>query len=143
TTRTRSQPANSDSPPPSPPDAGKATAADAPQPPREPIHDSTKKIITISVVPSDAHIYRDGEDQGTQSAEIEVEQGASVEIEIRRRGYKTKKVSLDGSQETLSIRLDREAGIKRPTSPKDPKKEDSKPNHLPNNPPNQVTSPWK
>jgi hypothetical protein len=139
TNRSQSQPAGSDATPPSP-DAGKAPAPDSTQPLVEPIPSVTKKRVSLSVVPSDSHIYRDGEDLGTRSAVVSVEEGATVEIEVRRRGFKTKKVLLDGNQEEWTVRLDREPGIKRPSPPKDQKKEETKPNNPPNN---QVGSPWK
>jgi serine/threonine-protein kinase len=97
---------------PSPIDAASSSSADASPP--------TSKKVELTVDPADAHVF-----QGTQELEkpllIEIEPGKKLELEIRREGYKTKKIVLDDSQEKISVHLEKEVKkVPHPPTPKPP-----------------------
>ncbi|MFO1463285.1 MAG: serine/threonine-protein kinase [bacterium] len=131
------QPAPSDAPMP-PPDAPAAPPPDA-RPTKisvEPIEAPPKKIVTLSVVPSDARVFQGERDLGTQGLKVEVEAGAVLELEVRRKGFKSRKIRIDGSQPSLSVQLEREAAPKKRNPPKDPPPVKKRPEE-------EVVSPWK
>ncbi|MCC6272528.1 MAG: serine/threonine protein kinase [Deltaproteobacteria bacterium] len=110
------------------PDAGGITVV--------PIEEAKRISVTLSVAPKNARVFRDGKDLGSLPGPIEVEAGSPVELEIRHRGYKTKKILVDGSQEKITVRLEREFVPQPPKPPKEdppPKKPE----------PGEVISPWK
>jgi len=121
-------------------DAGKTPSPDAPPPPNkinvEPIQLPVKTSVSLSVSPADSHVFQDGKDLGSKTVSLEVEEGSSMELEIRRRGYKTKKLSVDGSQTKVSVRLERETTLIRRKPP-----EDKPPVKNPRD--DEVVSPWK
>jgi len=69
--------------------------------------------VVLATEPIDAHIFRDGNDLGISPAIVEVTEGTSAILEIRRAGYKTKQVKVDGSEGRLSIRLDKNSPVRR------------------------------
>lgn len=101
-----------------------------------PIEPPKRTSVTLSLVPKNARVFRGGEDLGSRPGPLEVEAGSPVELEIRHRGYKTKKILVDGSQEKITVRLEREFV---PQPPKPPKED--KPPKKPE--PGEVISPWK
>lgn len=114
-----------------PPDAASAIVDAAPPAP-------IKARVTLKVFPKDARVFLGSKELGKESITIEVELGTPVEVEIRRRGYKTKRLSLDGKETELTLRLEREAPVQAPRPPKPPKEEP------PKGPgPGEVVSPWK
>jgi hypothetical protein len=95
------------------------------------IHPASKKKIELTIDPPDAHVFREGKDQGANPT-IEIEEGSTVKLEIRREGFKTKQITLDGSVEKQSIRLEqdiqaaprpRPSHTTQPPPTKDPKNE--------------------
>ncbi|MCE9625141.1 MAG: serine/threonine protein kinase [Deltaproteobacteria bacterium] len=129
----KTPPANDDFPKPN-----KITVTDAPPAP-------TTKHIALRIDPEDAHAYKGDEDLGVSEVLLELKQGETVELEIRREGYKTKKIKLDGSQEKSAVRLEKEASPK--PSGKPPAKNSGgnsstpiKPKPVPSD---GVVSPWK
>jgi len=83
----------------------------------------TSKQVMLAAVPIDAHVFRDSEDLGQSPVLVAVEEGRAVELEIRREGYKTDKITLDGSKTREVVKLDRitRAGaVYRPTTAKKP-----------------------
>jgi len=68
---------------------------------------STAKPVLLAAVPIDAHVFRNGEDLGQSPVMIAVEDGQSVELEIKRDGYKTDKITLDGSKTREVVKLDK------------------------------------
>src|SRR4030095_9715957 len=91
----------------------------APLPP--PVSVTPSKEITLKVEPIDAHVFYGDKDLGDNLVKIPIEEGDTIEVEIRRDGYATKKITLDGSKEQQSIRLSREKSGPRPSgSPKNP-----------------------
>ena len=67
----------------------------------------TSKQVLLAAVPIDAHVFRNSEDLGQSPVMVAVEDGHSVELEIRRDGYKTDKVTLDGSKTREIVKLDK------------------------------------
>jgi tRNA A-37 threonylcarbamoyl transferase component Bud32 len=68
---------------------------------------ATSKQVLLAAVPIDAHVFRDTEDLGQSPVMVTVEDGRSVELEIRRDGYKSDKVTLDGSKTREVVTLDK------------------------------------
>jgi eukaryotic-like serine/threonine-protein kinase len=66
--------------------------------------------VAIAVEPIDAEVYRDGQSLGTSPVVVEVPDGQVVSLEARRSGYVTQKLTLDGKESKLMVRLDRERG---------------------------------
>jgi hypothetical protein len=95
-----------------PKDSGPVSSADASPPEVVPV---PKKKVELSVNPSDAHVFKGGEELA-QPWVIEVEKGKSVELEFRREGYKSKKMSFDGTQEKVAVKLEKEVKVAPPPS---------------------------
>jgi serine/threonine-protein kinase len=130
-------PPTPDAMPPKPPPP---TAPDAAQPPPPVV----KKTVTLTIQPADAHAFLADKDLGPSPVKIEIEEGISTEIEIRRKGFKSSTITLDGSQEKSSVRLERERSG-NPTRPPRPPNNPNNPNDHPNPPnnPNDLDNPWK
>jgi len=93
---------------------GSSTSIVIPTPP------GTDKKVEVTVDPVDAHVFRNGQHLGTSGLVIAVKEGTKVEIEIRREGFKTKKVVLDGSQAKTLVRLERDGkAVPHPRPPKE------------------------
>jgi len=79
------------------------------------------KQVLLAAVPIDAHVYRNTEDLGQSPVMVAVQEGQSVELEIRRSGYKTDKITLDGSKTREVVTLDkltRAGAVYRPPATK-------------------------
>jgi serine/threonine-protein kinase len=85
---------------PAPVPAPSATLAPAPV---------TREVL-VSVIPPDATLTRDGKDLGGAPVALHLAPGEQARIVITRRGYKTKTVTLDGSEPKLMVTLDSAAG---------------------------------
>jgi len=68
---------------------------------------STSRQVLLAAVPIDAHVFRNAEDLGQSPVMVSVEDGHSVELEIRREGYKADKITLDGSKTREVVKLDK------------------------------------
>ena len=104
------------------PSAGKAPeAALQPKPSEAPAPTPNEAVATKQVVlatePIDAHIFRDGEDLGQSPVAIAVDEGKTVELEIRRDGYKPDKITLDGTKTREVVKLDKLARGAAPVRP--------------------------
>ncbi|MEI9941204.1 MAG: serine/threonine-protein kinase [Pseudomonadota bacterium] len=98
-----------------------ATAAPAVAAPTSPA--VAAKQVLLAAVPIDAHVFRNTEDLGQSPVMVAVEDGQSVELEIRRDGYKTDKITLDGSKTREVVKLDklaRTGAVYRPPASKKP-----------------------
>jgi serine/threonine-protein kinase len=69
--------------------------------------DSTETTLSVALVlsPIDAHVSRNGHDLGKMPIEIPVKKGVPVEVEVTRDGYWPRKLTLDGSKPTVTVRL--------------------------------------
>jgi serine/threonine-protein kinase len=86
---------------------------DAGSPPPPP---PSSKKIELTVDPADARVFKDGKEL-EKPWKLEVEPGKSVEIGVHREGYKTKKVTLDDSQEKVTVHLERDVKPPHPPIP--------------------------
>lgn len=55
--------------------------------------------------PLDAHVFRDNEDLGQPPLTLEIPEGETVTVEVRREGYESRTVTVDGSQERMTVTL--------------------------------------
>jgi serine/threonine-protein kinase len=85
--------------------AGVAAVATAAVSAVEPAAPAQREVI-ISAVPADAVIQREGVDLGTQPVALHLAQGESATVTISRKGYKTKTMTLDGSDPKVAITLE-------------------------------------
>ncbi|MBL7686087.1 MAG: serine/threonine protein kinase, partial [Deltaproteobacteria bacterium] len=81
----------------------------------------SSKTVELFIEPADAHVFLDGKDLGA-NPKIEVEEGATLNLEIRKKGYQSKKIELDDSQDKVAIRLDPDKthSPKKPRTPSHP-----------------------
>jgi serine/threonine-protein kinase len=87
--------------PPAPEKPNPATPlAETPEPP-PPSHQG----VQITVLPSDAHVFSGEEDLGRGPVSLQILQGEKLDVEVRRRGYKSETLSLDGSRPEISVKL--------------------------------------
>jgi hypothetical protein len=90
--------------------------------------------VALAVEPLDAHVYRNQKDLGTSPVVVDVEEGKVAEIEIRREGYKSRIIKLDGTTPKASVKLERvpsgrvvPASRPQPSSKREPPKSKPKP----------------
>jgi eukaryotic-like serine/threonine-protein kinase len=62
--------------------------------------------VVFSVEPLDAHVFQTGVDLGRGPFLFQVPRGGPIVLEVRRDGYKTVRVTLDGTQKRLGLKLD-------------------------------------
>jgi serine/threonine-protein kinase len=63
--------------------------------------------VAIAVEPIEAELFRDGRSLGTSPVVVDVPEGTTVEIEVKRAGYVAQRVALDGKTGKLMVRLER------------------------------------
>jgi eukaryotic-like serine/threonine-protein kinase len=80
--------------------------------------------VVLTTEPENAQVSRDKKSLGTSPVLVEVEDGTLVVLEIAKKGYKTRRVTIDGSDKKPRIRLEPVAawqpprgGGTRPTRP--------------------------
>jgi serine/threonine-protein kinase len=98
-----------------------AQAAAAPATATPSVAPAAPKQVLLAAEPIDAHVFRGTEDLGQSPVMIAVDPGKSVDLEIRRDGYKPEKVTLDGSNAREIVKLDkvpRAGGVYRPPAKK-------------------------
>ncbi|HET9955724.1 MAG TPA: hypothetical protein VFQ61_14515, partial [Polyangiaceae bacterium] len=81
--------------------AARRAPSDAPQPA------ATSRRVALHVEPADAHAFLAGEDKGSSPVMLDVVSGQSVELEIRRDGYRSAKVIVDDSLDRRVVKLER------------------------------------
>jgi len=88
-----------------------------------------KKQVMIAVEPIDSQVFQGDKNLGSSPVVVEVEPGGKLEIELRREGYKTRKLSLDGSKPTQSVKLERDVkvALRTPVPRQKPRPEPEKP----------------
>jgi serine/threonine-protein kinase len=64
------------------------------------------RTIIVSAVPADAVIASDGKDLGTQPIALHLGEGESAALTITRKGYKTKTLTVDGSEPKIAVTLE-------------------------------------
>jgi hypothetical protein len=103
--------------------------------------------VLLAAVPIDAHVFRNTEDLGQSPVMVAVEDGHAVELEIRRDGYKTDKITLDGSSTREVVKLDklvRAGAAHRPPASASKKAEPSAPAKKPKSAigGSEIVNPW-
>jgi serine/threonine-protein kinase len=98
------------------------TAAPVAAPPGPSVDVAPSLPVAIAVEPLDAEVLRDGTNLGTSPIVVEVPAGKLVELDVKRPGYVSQRIVLDGKQQKLMVRLEREkpaasAGRPRPARP--------------------------
>lgn len=61
--------------------------------------------VAMVVSPIDAHVFQAGRDLGVMPVDVSVPKGGSVEVEVKRDGFWTKKLTLDGQRPRVTVRL--------------------------------------
>jgi eukaryotic-like serine/threonine-protein kinase len=106
----------------------------------------TRQVV-LAVEPIDAHVFRGESDLGQSPVLVDIKEGEQAILEIKREGFETQKVVLDGSEGRRSIKLTAEAQKPVPArqSPVRPK---AKPPVRPNAAPkpsigsSEIINPW-
>ncbi|HEY3592253.1 MAG TPA: serine/threonine-protein kinase, partial [Polyangiaceae bacterium] len=94
--------------PPAPMPAPAPIATPAPTaatPPAAPV-----RHVLFASEPLDSHVFQNGQDLGAQPLTVDVPVGEKVIVEVRRDGYRPQKLTLDGSDPKVKIRLARQSG---------------------------------
>ena len=78
--------------------------------PVDPADLSVTKQVLLAVEPIDAHVFKGDEDLGESPVMLEVKDGESIDVEVRRDGFKSTTVTVDGSKEKISTKLERIVG---------------------------------
>ncbi|MDL1872501.1 hypothetical protein FBR05_09860 [Deltaproteobacteria bacterium PRO3] len=101
---------------------------------------SLKRQVEVNVDPVDARVFRNGEDLGNNVVKVEMDPGQKVELEVKRDGYKSRKITLDGLEESVTVKLEKEKAVRpRPSgNPSGSGKPKTKPTNS-----GEVISPWK
>jgi serine/threonine-protein kinase len=78
--------------------------------------------VLFAAEPLDAHVFRAGVDLGSTPLTIEIPKGQRVRFEVRRPGYVSRVVELDGAEKRMSLKLVPSTGsaprVVRPARPR-------------------------
>ena len=128
-----------------------APVAPAPPPPSAtaPAAPATT-TVAMEVDPDDADVFLNGASLGTSPVAIQVPDGKSVDVEVRRAGYVTREITVDGTQKKLKVKLDKAPGAvvalhphaPRPAAPKPAAEETPKPKPRPSLGGSEIVNPW-
>lgn len=64
-----------------------------------------KREVHIVLSPIDSHVFRGEDDLGPMPVSVQVEDGSPVTLTVRRKGYSTRKIVLDGSETRVVVGL--------------------------------------
>jgi serine/threonine-protein kinase len=81
------------------------------------------KVVALVLSPVDARVFRGKSDLGPMPLSIRLRAGQRMELEVRRPGYRTKTISIDGSEPRKVVELEPIPGAPRvavPTALPDP-----------------------
>lgn len=67
--------------------------------------------VAIGADPMDAEVFRDGTSLGTVPVVVEVTEGQTVTVEVRRTGYMTSTLELDGKETRASVKLEPDKAV--------------------------------
>ncbi len=94
---------------PASPSAATPVAETAPAPTAAPSPpEATSLPVAIAVEPIDAEVLHGGTSLGTSPVVVEVPEGKLVELDVKRSGYVSQRIVLDGKQPKLMVRLEHE-----------------------------------
>lgn len=71
---------------------------------------TTVHQVVLATEPIDALVFLDGKNIGSSPVLVDVVEGQTAKLEIRRSGYKSREVTVNGSEGRLSVKLDRATG---------------------------------
>jgi serine/threonine-protein kinase len=91
--------------------------------------------VLFAAEPLDAHVFRAGVDLGSTPLTIEVPAGQRITVEVRRNGYATRSMDLDGADKKVTLKLVPESAPKKAPTAAHPKR-------LPNSYSYEVFNPW-
>jgi serine/threonine-protein kinase len=69
----------------------------------------SKREVHFVLSPIDSHVFKGDEDLGPMPVSIEVQDGTPLTLSVRRKGYTTRRVVVDGSETRVVVGLMREA----------------------------------
>ncbi len=107
--------ASSDASPSAPTPEPTASVSPPPAPPTDPVDPSTisaSKQVMVAVEPIDARVFRGDTDLGASPVMLEVKEGEKIDVEIRREGFKSRTITIDGTEEKLSAKLEKLPGAR-------------------------------
>jgi hypothetical protein len=61
--------------------------------------------VALILAPIDAHVFRRGDDLGAMPVTVEVPPNEVVDVHVKRQGFFTRKVKLDGRKPRVVVRL--------------------------------------
>jgi serine/threonine protein kinase len=142
--------AHSETSPASSPATGPATTVkQAAEPPPALSNDIiVSEGVAVAAEPFDAEIWKGDQNLGTSPVIVDVPEGTPVTIEIRRTGYVSKKIILDGREKKLTVRLDKErsaataVGRPKPGRPAAPAEPAPKPKPKTSVGGGEIVNPW-
>jgi eukaryotic-like serine/threonine-protein kinase len=73
---------------------------------------TTVRQVVLATEPIDAQVFLDGKNIGSSPVLVDVVEGQSARLEIRRPGYKSREVTVNGSEGRLSVKLDRATAVR-------------------------------
>jgi hypothetical protein len=68
-------------------------------------HNTVTKKVALVLSPIDAHVYVGEKDLGKMPVEVEVPENGTVDVEVKRDGYWTKKQTLNDDRDSVTVRL--------------------------------------
>jgi serine/threonine-protein kinase len=83
-------------------------AAEAPPAPEAPNDIIVSSGVNVAADPLDAEVWKGAQNLGSSPVIVDVPEGAPVAIEIRKPGYVTKKLVLDGREKKVTVVLTRD-----------------------------------
>jgi serine/threonine-protein kinase len=136
-----------------PPAAPIATPTVAPPPTVAPLPTPAApeaRHVLFASEPLDSHVFHDGQDLGAPPITIDVPVGQKVTVEVRREGYKTQLVTLDGNEKKVKTNLVRvpvAGGGRRPGAARPQGAEPATPKPAAGQPPptlggGEIVNPW-
>jgi hypothetical protein len=73
--------------------------------------------VLFAAEPLDAHVFDSDTDLGSTPINLDVPNGASLKLEVRRPGYRSRTIVVDGSEKRVSVKLAPASDHPRATRP--------------------------
>jgi serine/threonine-protein kinase len=73
---------------------------------------TTVRQVVLATEPIDAQVFLDGKNIGSSPVLVDVVEGQTAKLEIRRAGYRNREVTVNGSEGRLSVKLDRAVAVR-------------------------------
>jgi serine/threonine protein kinase len=83
--------------------------------------------VLFACEPLDSHIFQNGQDLGAPPLSVDVPTGQKVTVEVRREGYKSQTIVLDGSEAKTKVKLEKVAVAPRPAPARRPSEPATRP----------------